>query len=834
MPSIRIAMLVLLAGVAACSAPSQERDTQASGDLCGEVERRANSAFRSNFLTEYDAAERAWTEILALYERRADELERCTDIPSRSIVLANLGLVYSNQRNFTAANGMLDASARSAGQDGGRRTEIYRALHALNRSAVGEETLDQAELNSVTSDNSQGLALLDRDLSNSVLQVSRRTQRILIEESVNLAALAFAYLSQDRPDDALRTIDAALTRVVPIDGAASSYVPRFLVTKAEILLERGESDAALGAVRKAIRDYGADMQRSALMGRAEVVHAQILIALGRSDEALAAFDRGFEILKGVTVRVSFDLLWPYVKLVNQLIAQDPPRERELTEAVFRAAQVVRSDVISSSVSLAAKSASEGDGELAVAVRRLNLASEELAIVVAQKLLVEGRASFTGPDAPRAMAALFERARQREEDARQAVLAIDPDYFDRISGSATIASLQAVLAPGEAYIQIIPGDPEGLVFLIRKNEVHMHLVSDLDRRETTAIVARLRSIVRNQLIYEPNLSYGLYNAYIEPLESDLDGVDALIFTLSDSLTALPMEVIATRESPTNDLLRLDDFTDVAWLADKFRISYVPAPRNLIDLRQTAQKQNKVRPVIAFGDFRPGADTDEILSQSFLPDECRPIAQAISSLPPLEGTKDEVAAVGEIFGAERSILVDGEAFTENRIKSDSENGKLKEFGVLHFATHGLLPNGDCIRRPALSVSASGVEGSDGLLTDIEIRRLALDADLVVLSACDTAGAIDLDFNAAGGEALSGLARAFFDAGSRAILASHWPVTDDITAAIVRRFYGSLKDGKSMSDSLREAQGVLRKTRATSDPIFWGAFVMIGDAERQLVVQ
>ena len=828
-PGLRSAVSAGLLTVLACC--TQQPGGEVSGlGLCASVEQRANNAFRSNFLTDYQTAERAWTDILALYESRAEDLAGCRDIPTRSIVLANLGLVYSNQRNFTAANGMLDASAKAESEAARGRTEIYRALHDLNRSAVGDATLQRAEQSAVSAKSSEGLRLLERDLNTSVLQLSRRAQRVLIEESVNLAALAFAYLSRDRLDDALNSIDAALARVAPIDGAAASYVPRFTVTKAEILLARGDNDAALSAVQSALRGYGADMRRSALMGRAEIVHGRVLTALGRNDRALDAYKKGFDILKDVTIRVSYDLLWPYVELADRVMAQAPSRRAQLTEDLFKAAQVVRSQVTASAVSLAAQSAAEGEGALADAVRRLNRASEELALVVAQKLLVDGRGTLAGDNTRAAVDRLFEEARAREDAARQAVLAIEPDYFDRISGTAGPGDLQQVLETDEAYVQIIPGDPESLVFLVRPDTVRMLRVAELNRAETTAIVARLREIVRGQLIYEPNLSHQLYQAFLQPLEADLAGAEALIFSNADALTALPMEVVAAKESPINDLLRLDDFTDVEWLADRYRISYVPSPRNLVDLRRAEAVVDEPRPVIAFGDFQPGADVNEILAQSFLPEECGPIAQAISLLPPLEGTRDEVAAVGEIFGA-NSVVVEGAAFTEQRIQSASESGELEKFGILHFATHGLLPNGDCVRRPALSVSAAGVEGSDGLLTDIEIRRLSLDADLVVLSACDTAGALDTDFNAAGGEALSGLARAFFDAGTRSLFATHWPVTDDITAAMVRRFYGGLREGKSMTASLGEAQRLLRKTQATSDPIFWGAFVMIGHAERPL---
>ncbi|MEM6932385.1 MAG: CHAT domain-containing protein, partial [Pseudomonadota bacterium] len=566
----------------------------------------------------------------------------------------------------------------------------------------------------------------------------------------------------------------------------------------------------------------------------EIVQGEILASLGRTEDALKAYRRGFDILKGVSVRVSYDLLWPYIELVQEILTQSPDRRDELTNDLFRAAQVVRSQLTASSVSLAAASAAEGSSAEAEAVRELNLATEELALLVAQKLLVEGRGSLADPATIAAVERRFNEARERERAATDRLLELNPDYFDEISGSASIGGIQGVLDEDEAYIQIILGEPRSLVFMIRKSGFTMMTVDELTLDQTTEIVGGLRQILRDQFIYTPNESYKIYRAYIEPLEPQMEGVDKLIFSLSDALTALPMEILARRESPISDFQRLDDFTDVEWLADSYLVSYVPAPRNLIDLRSASAQASAERPVIAFGDFQPGADVNEILAQSFLPEECTPIAQAISLLPALEGTKAEVQTVGEIFGSEQSVLVEGADFTEVRIAEESASGRLKDFGVLHFATHGILPTGDCIRRPALSVSATGVEGSDGLLTDVEIRRLSLDADLVVLSACDTAGSTTGDFSSSGGEALSGLARAFFDAGTRAILATHWPVNDEITAAVIRKFYGGLQEGQSMRASLGEAQKILRKNRLTSDPLFWGPFVVIGNAQRTIVSQ
>ncbi|MEM6486926.1 MAG: CHAT domain-containing protein [Pseudomonadota bacterium] len=823
----------LIAGAAllAACAP-QERPTQVSdGALCAEIEQRANAAFRANFLTEYDEALRGWTEILSTYDERPDAVAACVDVPPRTIVLANIALVYSNQRNFTAADGMFKAAAALGDVEAVERTKIYTALHDLNRSAVGAETLARAEAASVSVADSRGLRLLEDEVSRSVLQLSAEAQRRLIEEGVNLAGLAFAYLSQNRTTIALRTIDDALARVAPIDGASASYVPRFKVTKAEILLGAGEPAAALAMVREAINEYGADIGRTALMGRAKAIEGRILATLGRDEAALGAFAEAFDILKGATVRVSYDLLYPYVALTRRIVAQNPGRAAELDEALFSAAQVVRSQVTASSVSVAAAARAEGGGPLATAIRNFTAAREELALVVAQRALVEGRNSL-GSTALRAdVQRRFDEARAREEAAVAALLALDPDFFDRLTGAAPIAEVQAALEPGEAYIQIVLGDPESLAFLITPDGYRVATPQALSVAEVNGIVAGLRDIFRKQLIYTPNESYRIYEAFIEPLEPDLAGIDQLVFSLSDALTVIPMEVLATRESATPDLFRLEDFTDVAWLGNAYEVSYVPAPRNLVELRARTV-EIEPRPIIAFGDFEPGADPNTILEQSFLPDDCLPVAEQISQLPPLEGTRLEVESVSRLFGGS-SVAVLGADFTEARVSEEDDTGRLEGFGVLHFATHGILPTGDCLRRPALSVTASGVSGSDGLLTDVEILRLSLDADLVVLSACDTAGPTDEDFNAEGGEALSGLARAFFDAGSSAVIASHWPVGDRVTAETMDAMYSGLRDGQTIRTALSNARRALARDVRTSDPIFWGPFVAIGDAGRRLSV-
>ena len=190
--------------------------------------------------------------------------------------------------------------------------------------------------------------------------------------------------------------------------------------------------------------------------------------------------------------------------------------------------------------------------------------------------------------------------------------------------------------------------------------------------------------------------------------------------------------------------------------------------------------------------------------------------------------------------------GAAFNEDAVKEASASGALRDFRVVHFATHGILwPTPDCFTDPALTVTATDGEDSDGLLTASEIRTMSLDAQLIVLSACNTASgylvnASNSAFGArqtrgvtgAGGESLSGLARAFFGAGARAVLATHWPVADVETTDLMESFFRNLRGGEAdFSTALRRAQDELRSKPRTSHPVFWAPFVVIGDAAQTL---
>jgi CHAT domain-containing protein len=174
--------------------------------------------------------------------------------------------------------------------------------------------------------------------------------------------------------------------------------------------------------------------------------------------------------------------------------------------------------------------------------------------------------------------------------------------------------------------------------------------------------------------------------------------------------------------------------------------------------------------------------------------------------------------------------GAEFTDTSVIS----ADLTNTRVLHFASHGLLPiSEECLPEPALVTSLGG-PGSDGLLEASEIVALALNADFVVLSACDTGGrgatsTIGTGLRAPGGEALSGLVRAFFYAGARNVVASHWLVPDEETITLMETLYSEFANGKTLSEAMHVANSTLAMRPATSHPFYWAAFSVIGDGAR-----
>ena len=271
----------------------------------------------------------------------------------------------------------------------------------------------------------------------------------------------------------------------------------------------------------------------------------------------------------------------------------------------------------------------------------------------------------------------------------------------------------------------------------------------------------------------------------------------------------------------------DFTGIDWLGRGREVSISVSPRSFLDMRAIAPSR-AANAYLGIGQNAVAVARPAMA----VADECDwPIQTWQTPISP-----DELVLGQLVFGAGRSRLVTGAAFTDSALLADQ---KLSDYRILHFATHGLVtaPRPYCPARPAL-VTSFAADGSDGLLSFKEIFDLKLDADVVILSACDTAGAASASASreagiTGGNYALDGLVRAFVGAGARSVVASHWPVPDNYDAT--KRLVGGMlraTPGQPLARALGEAQRGLMDDPRTSHPFYWAAFIILGDGAKPLV--
>jgi CHAT domain-containing protein len=299
---------------------------------------------------------------------------------------------------------------------------------------------------------------------------------------------------------------------------------------------------------------------------------------------------------------------------------------------------------------------------------------------------------------------------------------------------------------------------------------------------------------------------------------------------------------------------------AWLIRDHALTVLPAVSSLEALRRVARPSGATKPMIGFGNpLLDGPDeryakyaqlardnqncrgtASERLAAFFgwrggvMPiDTQRGLAQVafIRKQPPLPETADELCAVANDLKADLSEVRLGARATEREIKVLSKSGQLVQYHIVHFATHGVLA-GELkgSREPGLILTppAAATDEDDGYLSASEIAGLKLDADWVILSACNTAAG-----DATSGEALSGLARAFFYAQARALLVSHWAVNSQTTVKLITAAMREIARDKSVgrAEAMRRAMLALIDSDDPREahPSYWAPFVVVGEGAR-----
>ena len=372
-----------------------------------------------------------------------------------------------------------------------------------------------------------------------------------------------------------------------------------------------------------------------------------------------------------------------------------------------------------------------------------------------------------------------------------------------------------------------------------------------------------------LPFDLQRAHALYKALLAPVEESI-GDKHLFIVLSGPLTSLPFNVLVTEPPKVRAPNDPAQYREAAWLGTRQPITVLPSVGSLTALRDFAKASQATKPYLGVGNpLLEGFQDDPSFgehykrqAQAARDKRCSTqpttlqIASArgarsipglralfrgsnadidqIRSQAPLPETADELCEIGRRLGVPESEILLGAGATEGSIKDLSESGRLAEYAIVHFATHGALtgqvlgltePGLILTPPPTGTTEAKKLERDDGFLTASEIATLKLDADWVILSACNTAGA-----QSETAEALSGMARAFFYAGSRALLVSHWEVGSDAAVKLTTRAFAELqanpKIGRAEAFRRSMQQLIEKGSILETHPSMWAPFVVVGE--------
>lgn len=615
--------------------------------------------------------------------------------------------------------------------------------------------------------------------------------------------------------------------------------------RSDILLTLGKISSAQGRLSAAETYLNAALKERRIFQGDSPQTIQVLAALGAAYQregmytsAIITYREIFKIVRELAIpaseAITTEELIPFGLAITAYAKtlKDPQQIQGLYAEAFDAFQFIRPLNLDQTVNLAAARLAADNPEMQALIDRLSQA-QRTRDTTNTELAFES----TLPDDQRSRIVedrLSVRKRQAEADIKTLETELAkrfPEY--RALTHPTPLSLMAVrerLAVEEGLMSFLIGRRHSFVTLIRRDGIHIGHIKEGDAslNETVTSLRRALEIQAGSVNdFDLTRSHQLYESIFADITPAMKGVEHLIVAPSGPLASLPFSILVTRTPPASGR-----YSEAAWLMRQMAITHTPSIQSFFTLRSQARASRPTEKLLAIGNpalrgERSGKTSNP--GASPLATSCRQEGPApadlVLSLAPLPDTEAEIAAVSKslgVSGKQHTLL--GSDATEEKLRQR----KLDNYSILYFATHGLLPGElKCQAEPGLVLTPpqqSTQRGNDGLLESSEIASMRLNADLVVLSACNTAGGA----GRFGGDALSGLAESFFFAGARNLLVSHWQVpsaaTTQLMAGMFETMGGNLDKGSSLS--LRAAQMKMTAVEKTAHPFFWGAFVLVGD--------
>jgi CHAT domain-containing protein/Tfp pilus assembly protein PilF len=433
----------------------------------------------------------------------------------------------------------------------------------------------------------------------------------------------------------------------------------------------------------------------------------------------------------------------------------------------------------------------------------------------------------------AVARLFDDRKRADDELKELAGRLEREYPQyaawKYPRACTVAQARACLANDEVALHYVLGADASYLVVMTKTADPQDSGLAVHALAASSEIAELVSALSQTKVLEDldstkELGAKAYRMLLAPAAGAIRGRH-LVIVPGGVLGLLPFELLV---EPVGGDGR--GAVGSRFLVEGHRIRYAPSltALHLIRLWEPSRQQPR-RSLWAMGDPVYHASDPRCTPAAERTAETRGAPEEGLGGPgrsgPPSGTFERLAFSGEeivrlrrVMGAGPGEMCVGPDATEAAVKTLSDAGILGQYRYIHFATHGILGLADATP-PSLVLSLAGEQhGEDGFLTLGEVTGLRLNADLVVLSACQTGqGRL---YNA---EGVSGLARAFLYAGSRGVLCSLWRVDDEATAGLMTDIYAGLKAQKPAADALREAQ--LRMIADGQPPLYWAPFILIG---------
>lgn len=635
---------------------------------------------------------------------------------------------------------------------------------------------------------------------------------------------------------AYASIAEAILIIKRVEGEPPWWEADLLVTIGNVSSAQGRLSAAEAYLKRALEI------RQQLFGEGPAT-LQARVALGRAYEAenmrvsaIITFRQAIAAVRALNKDPSpfrAEDLVPFADaVVKEAETYDDPRKKlGLFGEAFDAFQMVRSPNLDRTLALTSARLSAGTPELKALLQQLDDTLQEEATARLQLAAEQARPTQErDAETEELYSAQMVAQSKAIADLRASLAAKFPAYAAAMDAkSPTAVELQSRLKPDEAMLVYLLGRTQSFVQLVTKSKIVIAPVSAGGEalQESVARLRRGLEIQGNSVSdFDLEAAHRLYRDLFTGLGQELDGVKRLVIVPSGALSNLPFELLVT-QTPTRG-----HYEAASWLINDFDISYSPSIRSFVDLRSTRVIGRHPRPMLAFGNPSLAAPravgaqkaafanvNGHCLADDIVPPE---LLRSLSSLP---DTGREIETVSRAVGADKSDILLGDQASEAELRER----RLADYRILYFATHGLLPGElRCQAQPGIVLTPPATPAKshnfDGLFDASEIARLLIPADLVVLSACNTAAS----GKANGGDSLSGLAASFFRAGARSLLVSHWQVPSAATNALMSAVFNTLAEAPNMpiDTALRVAQLQIMKAPGASHPFFWAAFIVIGD--------